>query len=135
MAILQHLSCGVEGYQDLTSKYFYAIHLLNYNDSKQGLKILQLMAEEEYQPALCRIGAMYMQGTYGKEKNVVRAKELFEKGSLAGHVYSTLLLARIKLRNGSLLDRIKALPSAISAVKYAFYAAKKFPQTDLRRFY
>jgi len=93
--------------EDSEAQYLYAWYCLEKEDTKEGIKYLNLASEANYKDAVYDLAGICSQGLYGCTVDLAKASELYEKSILMGkeEAMRGLFYARARM-NGKLKTAI-----------------------------
>lgn len=113
---------------------YYLGHLyLERKEYSKAHEIFTAGASMNYSPAIFCLGHMYMDGQ-GVEKDLSKARSLFEKASMAGHVFAKRTLAKLLLSGQfGLLNVFKGSLLFFGAVKDGIVVGSTDPSSDRLR--
>jgi len=118
---IEIMSADVDRKSDPHSRYYYSLCLLENDRIDDGIAILKFLAQDNFPPALCRLGVIDWLGAYGKRVDMQSSREFLKAASDLGHVRGRLFYTRLKMRHGSVAER---LFSPLNAIADFFHAIK-----------
>jgi len=116
---LKILSDGVVGERDVVSQYYYSMSLLEDGNDSVGVPILRSLSDSKFPPAQCRWAVVNWLGAYGQKKDIELARKLLNEARATGHVKSRIFLTRLRMRHGSIVERVISPLNALGDLFYA----------------
>lgn len=105
------------------SAYSYAKILLKEGQSEASVNILQRLINSNFTPAMALMGNIYQYGS-GIEPSFEKADHFYKKAQSRGHLYATILRAKLHKKNKGLKSKIKSAVLFLSfirlSIKYEF---------------